>query len=706
MSSSLPPESPPATGQPEAPPDSAEAVDGHTEQGDGVEEEEEEREEENEAIEVEARARPRGRRQRRQRRNKICVAFILLGVLVAVSAPLILTRSTYNSVETENILSMEVISEALLDIASDSGHSCAIREGDRSVFCWGNQIGVPANLFEARQIAVGDGFSCAIQLSNDALVCWGDDSYADFVQPPSDMAGVSFVTASGGTVCAVERNSGMGRCWGFHDQYGRVEFSIPESSSGPLKSIAAPKKGNIHHLCAIREADDIVQCWSISLQFDDRDEALIEFEESQKIAAPVTSVAVMEDFLCAVSIQDASLQCWAFNDTADNVHLPEILPGTTYTRVFPGNRKQFCAIQTDGSPICFGDNGKPIFIPSQVGPVKQIAVGVGANRNHFCAIRQDLGYGVCWGRGASPGLLAPLESAPIYAKDVAAGNGRMCAIGIYRDTVDCWGSKRYQLLVSASGVSLGEEVTCVVDSVDDYAKCVIGDGTFVLDRKVKQVEVSQEDLICTVGKYDDSVRCYRTNCQRATFQNYLYCTGVPNFIGNPEYSMGAMVQDLKLSQRHYCVVRKYTRNLECGTLANLASANETVPEARVPSDLLAIKDVALGRFFTCVVQDNNEIVCFGDETKYGSEYVLNPPRGKYYRAIAATDYEACAITLDNFVHCWGRPFISSIYVPSDVRFVDRLRAGSGHFCAVLANSQVLCWGSNRNGELSMDYVGS
>ena len=135
------------------------------------------------------------------------------------------------------------------------------------------------------------------------------------------------------------------------------------------------------------------------------------------------------------------------------------------------------------------------------------------------------------------------------------------------------------------------------------------------------------------------------------------------------------------------------------------ATNGTVPEAQVPSNLLSVKDVALGRFFTCVVQENFEIVCWGDETKHSSEYVLNPPSGNYYQAIAATDYEVCAITLDKFVHCFGRPFISSMYVPSDVRFAEEIVAGAGHFCATLENQQVICWGSNRYGELSRDYFG-
>ena len=133
--------------------------------------------------------------------------------------------------------------------------------------------------------------------------------------------------------------------------------------------------------------------------------------------------------------------------------------------------------------------------------------------------------------------------------------------------------------------------------------------------------------------------------------------------------------------------------------------NSTYPQSQVPSDVTSVRDMALGRFFTCVVRDDFSVRCWGEETLYGQKFVLDSPQGSYYRAIAATDNEVCAITLDDFVHCWGRPFSTALYIPDGVSFVKELTAGSGHFCALLDNQQLICWGSNRYGELSPQYFG-
>jgi alpha-tubulin suppressor-like RCC1 family protein len=200
----------------------------------------------------------------------------------------------------------------------------------------------------------------------------------------------------------------------------------------------------------------------------------------------------------------------------------------------------------------------------------------------------------------------------------------------------------------------------------------------------------------------NQVKCFRLFCQKAIYQSFLTCNGGSDFVGNPDSALG-LVTALELSQHHYCSI-DLEGHIQCGLL-DLDQSSTTYPQARVPDDVDIVVDMALGEFFTCVVQNDFTVRCWGEESQYGQEFVLDTPQGGYYRAIAATDNEVCAITLDDFVHCWGRPFSNALYVPEEVSFVTELTAGSGHFCALMENQEVLCWGSNRFRELSPEYYG-
>lgn len=664
----------------------------------------------------------------RRRSQEICVVFTLAALIIAIAAPLAISAQNqqqeqqqddaYNTnSESQSVwggrsnFQMQLWQEELLDIASDSQHSCAIRY-DATVICWGNQMGVPANLRDVTQIAVGDGFSCAIQQpqrgslydyvdeeedttdtsfdttrnKTGQLRCWGDDTYADFVQPADTttptMESISFVTASGGTVCVID--SGVAQCWGLFE-LGRVALTIP---SDPLRFLAIPKLGNLRHVCGIRERDDSVQCWTTSMDYVMLDDVPLGVQEnSNGILTPMESVAVMDDFACGIAKDDASIHCWAFDDTQPIAGLPDILPPTTYTSIVAGYGNQFCAIQSSGFPICVDHQGQRQEIPREVGYVTKLSI----DRGYICAIMNNYMFGVCWGDDdVTSGQLAPFEPQSFYSLQVTTGTRMTCGIHLYDTLVDCWGLRRYQLVVGALQVAVGDEVICVIDASDDLAKCVVGETTFVLDGKVRHIEVSPQDMICTIGKLDATVRCYRVVCE-STHNDMDACRGYSNFTENPESQIAATfqrVRAIQLGQQHYCVIEEISNRLHCASFYN--SANITSPEAQVPPDLAPVLDVAMGRFFTCAVQENYEIVCWGDTSQYSTPFVLDPPQGTYYQAIAATTYEACAITLDKFVHCWGRPFISAMYVPSQVRFVTDLSGGSHHFCAHKENQEVIC----------------
>jgi alpha-tubulin suppressor-like RCC1 family protein len=80
-------------------------------------------------------------------------------------------------------------------------------------------------------------------------------------------------------------------------------------------------------------------------------------------------------------------------------------------------------------------------------------------------------------------------------------------------------------------------------------------------------------------------------------------------------------------------------------------------------------------------------------------------------AIAAGQDHTCALTADGRPYCWGRNVYVPIdfgagqgittrpvAIPTDLRFVD-IAAGDNHTCAVTAEGDGYCWGSNHGGQL-------
>ena len=88
-----------------------------------------------------------------------------------------------------------------------------------------------------------------------------------------------------------------------------------------------------------------------------------------------------------------------------------------------------CAVRTDGSVACWGNNDASKAVPPS-GSYQAVAQG----DYHTCAIRDD-GALACWGLNEY-GELTPPENGPYTA--IAAGYRDTCAIGEGGD-VDCWG---------------------------------------------------------------------------------------------------------------------------------------------------------------------------------------------------------------------------------------------------------------------------
>jgi alpha-tubulin suppressor-like RCC1 family protein len=118
-----------------------------------------------------------------------------------------------------------------------------------------------------------------------------------------------------------------------------------------------------------------------------------------------------------------------------------------------------------------------------------------------------------------------------------------------------------------------------------------------------------------------------------------------------------------------------------------------------------VRRVAVGRNFSCFLDEAGVITCLGDPAADRDGPVSADSRrgsggpvvlGRGYTEVAAGSFHLCAVRTNGHVKCWGWPeYQGTRHAGTDVEGVDRvtmLVAGLDHTCALLASGQVVCWG--------------
>ena len=167
---------------------------------------------------------------------------------------------------------------------------------------------------------------------------------------------------------------------------------------------------------------------------------------------------------CAV-LRDSTLRCWGANESgqlgdgsiSNFSEVPVVVRGLSGARAVGGGDAFSCALLSDGSVQCWGDNqqgqlgigtssaGSPL--PVRVQGVEG-ALSIGVGRAHACAILLDdsvrcwgsnnfgqLGSGTSGQDGSAPLVVASLAGTPVQ---LAASSGGACAV-MSTGSVQCWG---------------------------------------------------------------------------------------------------------------------------------------------------------------------------------------------------------------------------------------------------------------------------
>jgi len=299
-------------------------------------------------------------------------------------------------------------------MTSSGPHACALLR-DATVWCWGDnnrgQLGVPAmptpssatplripGVTDAVAVALGAGYGCV--LNRLARVsCWGvvpnlllGAGMAGSPTPTLVPVGepVGQLAVGGVHTCVRGLTSGNILCWGYDifDGFG---------DGAPMTTAAFP--------------------------------TLIEFA-----TLPMASVALLGiggGTTCAVT-SAAEPYCWGANARgaagippfSGTVASPTLVPGVGTVRAISTGLDSSCAILTDRTVRCWGDNGVGQRGDGTTGGARGLGgvvavrdvVGIDVGQTHACAITSD-GTAWCWGEAANgqlgPGTMASIVNAPV-----------------------------------------------------------------------------------------------------------------------------------------------------------------------------------------------------------------------------------------------------------------------------------------------------
>jgi Regulator of Chromosome Condensation (RCC1) repeat protein/regulator of chromosome condensation (RCC1) repeat-containing protein len=355
-------------------------------------------------------------------------------------------------------------SKGAVAVAMGAGDTCAILT-DHTAACWGSNRGGQ----------LGNGISNAIDR------CLPSFSTPDSATPVvvSGLGGVAGIalTSGGpdsgpggfGSVSCAALSDGTVQCWGTVPQASIpcVPFNacspspLPESGLTGVTAVAAGQAT----VCALLSSGS-VKCWL--------DNSLGQFGDSLQAASgsplPVPAATGLTDAMaiaagashfCALR-GGGTVECWGDNQfgqlgdgtTTQFTATPVAVNGLTGVTAIAAGGMQNCALLSDGTVACWGDNrlgqlgdGTTIgsAIPVAVSGLTGV-MGIAVGNSHACA-QLSGGTVTCWGDNSAGALgngTTTSSSTPVPVAglggvaSLAAGAEETCVV-LSGGTVECWG---------------------------------------------------------------------------------------------------------------------------------------------------------------------------------------------------------------------------------------------------------------------------
>jgi alpha-tubulin suppressor-like RCC1 family protein len=342
-----------------------------------------------------------------------------------------------------------------------------------------------------------------------------------------------------------------------------------------------------------------------------------------------------------------------------------------------------CAIKADRTAHCWGNNSNgevgtgnevgSLLAPTQLGsgfaePLRGIAAGWEAS----CAIT-TAGKVFCWGHQDTLGTGSTVATGnptanqvltldPFDVVEVSVGHRHACAL-TSAGGVHCWGNNPY----GEVGKPAGE---------NQLAPFEITSLSGVTDIDVAMASINTEGHSCAV---DDLgiVSCWgRNSFGQLGVDPVTAATEVPSVVG----ALGAALR-VATGETHTCAAL-VDKTVWCWGRNNYLQLGQDpiTTETHIPQQvpgLSGIVDVDAGRFYTCALEENGQLHCWGRNnaqqlgrvTLEATEAIPGP---------VVTDAENTAVPVDDFVS---------------------FSTGNAHVCATRSNEFAWCWGDRGAGRL-------
>lgn len=606
-----------------------------------------------------------------------------------------------------------------------------------------------------RQVSAGSTFSCAA-LDDGRVQCWGqntngqlgDGTHISAIQPVtvSQISSAQTVSAGRNSACAV-LFSGEVQCWG-SNTYGilggpeALDSAIPVVVSG-LSSAVTVGVGTDFACALLREGS--VYCWGNNDHGQLGTTSVLKSNVPLQVPniASAVSLSVGDNSACVV-LADEKIRCWTNPSVASGASFE-----TSVKKVAVG-ASFGCALHYDQTVACWGDNSVgqlgrsnilravlPVGIES-LSPILDIsarswsACVATLDRLVSCWGWNDFGQLGIAGKAVAhaPNLIPNLTGAVSISVSEQAG----CSV-IADSSIKCWGSNsdvENQGLVDvatsaeSTQVKVGLNFACLVSTASSL-KCwgandagQLGDGT--LEAKSAPVAVSTLGAIQSVDVASGSACAVETTGAVKCWGSNLYgqlSNATQTLIKTPTVVSGiTTATKVSVGETSGCALlaNTYVTCWGTNTYGQLGNGS-TNSQTALSRPLFGAVDVSVGANSACAVLSDGQVNCWGrngsgqlgNDSTTDSSFPVKVSGIWNAVKVRVRGESACALLANATILCWGKNLMysagdpvnweriwrrpHSITLPTTVNHIE-MRGNAA--CVITSQSEVYCWGDNRD----------
>ncbi|HEY2917338.1 MAG TPA: hypothetical protein VGI98_09030 [Candidatus Limnocylindrales bacterium] len=593
-------------------------------------------------------------------------------------------------------------------LAGGAMSTCALLAGG-TIKCWGDNTN--------GQLGNGAGLPAPAQVNPVQVV---------------NVSGATAISSGYDHVCAL-LGSGQVRCWG-RDTFGQLGNSQTTNSSNPVAVpgvTASAVAAGLDDTCALT-GSGTVWCWGAAhYGANDPDASLPPHQVNGNFLPGLVTTGAFH--ACALTAA-RTVQCWGGNgngqlglpNVAGPVSTPTTVPGLSNVISLSAGSYHTCAVLMDGTARCWGDNamGELGNGDSGTGHLSNVPVvvsgltnaeSISAGGDHTCALKTDRTVW-CWGDNADGAVGNPtygtIQATPgavniTSVQSVSAGSGHTCAIA--NTYVWCWGAGANGQLGNLNGTRSATPVRVIYEQSLEPLQNVLE-------------VVARYAYSCAIAA-GGSVLCWGWNAYDSV--------GDGDTTSAYEVGHGLQSQDwvsLGVTGNHgvHTCALKSDGAVMCwgandrGQLGIGSTTTKEVASSYV-SGLSDAVQVSVGFGFSCALRATGTITCWGDNnadqlgSTASSPQATPSPVGSYVvgaRALAidAGATHTCALIAGGGARCWGSNGSGRLgdgtttqrskpVAVSGLTSATAISAGGAHSCAILVGGTAACWGSNTNGQI-------